>query len=167
MPFLTRRQRERIISMFGILVFMPNAPDWIAFDSFTMRFYAMQLLAAICGESTTPEQVQRHNREQDFLAEHESIRYNAVHYGNSFYYSCRSHRWRNREAIDAGKRSWWYYRHDSARHRWRIHCHLPRPSRRLVQGRTTSGLDYVHRRRHDPVAALSGAFQAQTVAFGH
>jgi hypothetical protein len=46
-----------------------------------------------------------------------------------------------------------------------VHCHLPRPGRRLVQGRTTSGLDYVDRRRHDPVAALSVSFQAQTVAF--
>ena len=39
----------------------------------------------------------------NFLAEHESIRYNAVHYGYSFDYSCRSCRWRNREAIDAGE----------------------------------------------------------------
>src|SRR4029453_1383034 len=35
MSFLTRRQRERIISMFGILVFMPKwPPDLIAFDWF-------------------------------------------------------------------------------------------------------------------------------------
>jgi len=33
------------------------------------------------------------------------------------------------------------------------------------KGRTTSGLDHVDRRCHDPVAALSVAFQAQTVAF--
>jgi len=64
----------------------------------------------------------------NFLAEHESIRYNAVHYGYSIDHSCRSYRWRNREAIDAGERSWWFYRHDSARHRWRVYCHLPRPS---------------------------------------
>src|SRR5512132_1773292 len=101
----------------------------------------------------------------NFLAEHESIRYNAVHYGYSFDYSCRSCRWRNREAIDAGERSWWFYRHDSARHRWRVHCQLPRPGHRLVQGGTTSGLDHVDRRRHNPVAALSVAFQAQTIAF--
>ena len=101
----------------------------------------------------------------NFLAEHESIRYNAVHYGYSFDYSCRSCRWRNREAIDAGERSWWFYRHDSARHRWRVHRHLPRPSPRLVQGRTTSGLDHVDHWCHDPVAALSVAFQAPPVAF--
>src|SRR4029077_7250663 len=101
----------------------------------------------------------------NFLAEHESIRYNGVHDGYSFDYPCRSCRWRNREAIDAGERSWWFYRHDSARHRGVVHCHLPRPGPRLVQGRTTSGLDYVDRRRHDPVAALSVSFQAQTVAF--
>src|SRR4029453_622251 len=100
----------------------------------------------------------------NFLAEHESIRYNAVHYGFSFDYSCRSYSWRDRETVDAGKRSWWFYRHDSARHRWRVHCQLPRPSPRLVQARTTSGLDHVDRRRYNPVAALSVAFQAQTVA---
>ena len=99
----------------------------------------------------------------NFLVEHESIRYNAVHYGYSFDYSCRPYRWGNREALDAGKRSWWFYRHDSARHRWRVHCHLPRPGPRLVQGRTTSGVDYVNRRCHDPVASLSVPFQAQTV----
>jgi len=90
---------------------------------------------------------------------------NGVHDGYFFDYSCRSCRWRNREAIDAGERSWWFYRHDSARHRWRVHSHLPRPGRRLVQGGTTSGLDHVDRRRHNPVAAVSVAFQAQTIAF--
>jgi Predicted membrane protein len=39
------------------------------------------------------------------------------------------------------------------------------PSPRLVQGGTTSGLDHVDHRRRDPVAAVSVAFQAQTVAF--
>src|SRR6266513_2933356 len=101
----------------------------------------------------------------NFLAEHESIRYNAVHDGYFFDYSCRSCRWRNREAIDAGVRSWWFYRHDSSRNRCSVHCHLPRPGRRLVQGGTTSGLDHVDRRRHNPVAAVSVAFQAQTIAF--
>jgi hypothetical protein len=100
----------------------------------------------------------------NFLAEQESIRYNAVHYGYSFDYSCRPYCWRNREAIDAGKRSWWFYRYNFARHRWRVDCYLPRPGRRLVQGRTTSGLDHVGRRRNDSVAALPIAFQAQTVA---
>src|SRR5260370_37326774 len=103
----------------------------------------------------------------NFLAEQESTRYNSDHYDLRLYYfdhSCRPYRWRNREAIDAGVRSWGFYYHDSARHRWRVHCHLPRPSPRLVQGRTTSGLDHVGRLRHDPVTALPIAFQAQTVA---
>ena len=64
-----------------------------------------------------------------------------------------------------GKDPGGFYRHDSARHRWRLDWQLPRPSPRLVQARTTSGLDHVDRRRNDPVAALSVAFQAQTVAF--
>src|SRR5215475_5950732 len=100
----------------------------------------------------------------NFLAEYESIRYNAVHYGYSFDSSCRPYRWRNREAIDAGKRPRWFYHYYSARHRWRVYCQLPWPGGRLVQARTTSGLDHVGHRRHDPVATLPIAFQAQTVA---
>src|SRR5215468_173617 len=91
----------------------------------------------------------------NFLAERERVRYNAIHYGYPFDYSCRPYCWRNCEAIDARKRSWWFYHHNPTWHRWRIYCHLPRSGDWLVQGRATSGLDHVNRRRHDPVVAVS------------
>ena len=53
MSFLTRRQRERTTSMFGILVFMPNAlPIRSPLIGFTMPFAQSQLLATLCGEPT-------------------------------------------------------------------------------------------------------------------
>ena len=74
----------------------------------------------------------------------------------------RSRRRCHREIVDAGKRSRWLHHHDSARHRRRVRWHLDRPpfcGRKLCRR-----LDHVGRRRDDPVAAVSIAFQARRVA---
>ena len=68
----------------------------------------------------------------------------------------RSGRRSDRETIDARKRSWWFHHHDPARHCGRIRGYLDRST--ICGRKLCRRLDYVSRRRDNPVVALSIAF---------
>src|SRR6266478_2765836 len=101
-----------------------------------------------------------------FLSQHELTRYNSAHYGlwlsfNHLDYSCRSCHRRDRKAADAGSGSRRLHRYDFAWHRRRIGWHLGRSN--LCRRELRRRLDHVDCRRHDPVAAVSVAFQTEAV----